>query len=133
MIDDTSQDMVAEIAEERNELAHERTDWSVQRTLLANERTFSAWVRTGLASTAGGLGIARFIQSANTPWLAGAMGGMLILVGAGAYLIGFWRYVKGYNELESDGLRITPPKAAGVMVLLLIASSILALVLLFKL
>jgi putative membrane protein len=121
-----------QLAKARTDWADDRTDWAHQRTLMANERTFSAWVRTGIAATAAGLGIARLIVSTARPWLPRLAGVILILVGAGTFVIALWRYWQGYEALQEDGVRVTPLWPLIILVGALLVGATLAFLLLFE-
>jgi putative membrane protein len=110
--------------------AGERTALACERTLLANERTFSAWLRTGLAATIAGLGVANLLRSHRWPALTYAIGVFLILTGAICYSIGLYTYERGSRRLENRVVRQMPGWAPGLMVWLLVLTSILALTLL---
>ena len=53
-----------------------------ERTLLARERSLSAWMRTGLASIAGGFVIAKLAGGEKPAWLALVVGTPLVIAGA---------------------------------------------------
>ena len=119
------------LARARTSLAEERTDWALKRSGQAAERTYSAWVRTGLAAEASGLGIAKLLGSLGVPTLTLAIGALFIIVGAGAYVFAFWSYYRRARELKPAGVDMPSAGWMGGIVALLLASSVIAFVLLF--
>jgi len=119
------------LARARTNLAEERTDWALERSGQAAERTYSAWVRTGLAAEASGLGIAKLLGSLGIPALTLVIGAMFIVVGAGAYVFAFWSYYRRAQELKPAGVDMPSAGWMGAIVALLLASSVVAFVLLF--
>jgi putative membrane protein len=119
------------LADEKTDPADERTVLARQRTLLAVERTVSAWIRTGIAAMAAGVGIARLLGAVQPAWITRAIGALLVLVGAGAYSVGLWRYVQAREEMESRGLEMTPKEVMVGLIVALVLSAALAFALLF--
>jgi putative membrane protein len=105
---ESQQEARFEWAEQRTDMANERTDWALERTVLASERTFSAWLRTGMTAMEAGLGIARLLSSVTLPWLARAIGVLLIIAGATAFVVGVWRHQRITGKLEQEGMRGDP-------------------------
>lgn len=121
-------DETATLDLEKKELAEERTDWAVERTALANERTLASWIRTGLAAIATGLGIARFFADSPTvSVLARIIAGILILAGAGAYVVGLWRYAVSFEDISEEDPEVTPLWVLNVVVASLVLCGFLAL------
>lgn len=110
----------------RERMANARTDWAEERTLLAKERTFSAWARTGVAAMAAGLGIARFIEIADAPWIARTVGVVLIAASAFVFVLGFLSYRTALRKLTERGVRGMPLWAMAVLTGALVASAGLA-------
>ncbi len=125
-------DSKTEMADERTEMANERTDWAQERTLLAQERTFSAWARTGTSAMAVGLGIARLLPAVDNPWLARTLGVIMVLAGAAIFIVGFFSYRQALEKLEQEGIRGTSLLVIGIITIGLLASAILALLLVFQ-
>ncbi len=75
------------------------------RTHLANERTFLAWFRTGVTLVALGLAAAQFLGRDAEPGLplVRSLATVVIAAGAGAVLIGFYRYRKGRHQIDQLG------------------------------
>lgn len=117
--------------EGKGELARDRTDWAMERTLLAKERTFSAWSRTGISAMVAGIGIARFLSSVSSPWVARTLGIILVATGAAIYVIGFLSYYKALKKLSEKGIRNSSIWIIGIITLGLLISSGLAFLLLF--
>lgn len=61
---------------------------AADRTVLANERTLLSYIRTALASAAGGVSLIHFLEGA----LLDATGVLLIVTGGAALVIGAMRY-----------------------------------------
>ena len=127
----TLADERTDLADARTDLADERTELARQRTLLAVERTVSAWIRTGIAAMAAGVGIARLLGAVQPAWITRAIGALLVLVGAGSYAVGLWRYIQACEEMESRGLEMTPTAVLAGLVIALLLSAALAFALLF--
>jgi putative membrane protein len=113
-----------ELAHERTELAEERTERAEGRTELANERTFSAWVRTGIASTVAGLGIAKLLGNFDVPWLTVSIGALFIVAGAGAHALGMWGYARRSRVIGRTEYLAPSRWLFQAMVLVLIASAV---------
>ncbi len=120
-----------QLRESKRELAEDRTDWAQERTLFAKERTFSAWARTGIAAMAAGLGIARLIEVADSPWIVRTIGAVLIVTGGFIFVVGFLSYRKALQKLEEEGIRGMSIWIVGILTLGLIVSAALALWLIF--
>jgi putative membrane protein len=116
----------------KHDMAEHRTDWAHERTLLAKERTFSAWGRTGISAMAAGLAIARLLSSVESPWVARMLGVALIFTGGMIYALGFLSYRNALRKLAKEGVRSTPLWVIGVITLLLMFSTVLALLLIFE-
>ncbi len=117
---------------DKSELAEDRTDWAMERTLLAKERTFSAWGRTGISAMVAGIGIARFLTSVESPWVARALGMILVATGAAIYIIGFLSYYKALKKLSEKGIRNSSIWIIGIITIGLLVSAGLAFLLLFQ-
>lgn len=120
-----------EKAEGRHSLAEERTDWALDRTALAKERTFNAWLRTGLASVAAGVGVSRLLKIEDFPLLTKMLGAILIAAGAALFVIAFWRYRQGYQELLKADVRFLPLWLVAFLVLFLLVGAFLSFLLVF--
>jgi len=118
--------------EDRKEMAEARTDWAEERTLLAKERTFSAWSRTGVAAMAAGLGIARFIEVADSPWIVRSIGVVLVVASAFVFALGFFSYRTALRKLTEEGVQGMPLWAIAILTGALIVSSVLAMLLIFQ-
>jgi putative membrane protein len=79
---------------------------------LANERTFLAWIRTSIALMGFGFVVVKFSlfvkqfslvmaghQVAASTGFSGVVGICLVGVGAGASLVGYWRYKRTEKQL----------------------------------
>jgi putative membrane protein len=96
------------------------------RTHLANERTFLAWFRTGVTLIALGLAAAQFLARDVEPGfpLVRFLATVVIATGAGAVLIGFYRYRKGRHQIDELGFlpawtSITVAASAGLVLAVL--------------
>lgn len=118
----------------RREMAAVRTDWAKERTLLAQERTFSAWGRTGTAAMGIGLAIARLLGGADVsrPWLARAVGVVMILTGATIFVVGFMSYRKVLKKMGEESVGGLSLKVVGLVTFGLMFSAVLALLLIFE-
>jgi putative membrane protein len=105
----------SEMADDRTGQAEQRTQWAENRTLLANERNFSAWLRTGMAAIGSGLAVAEFLGDERS-LLARGLGVLLVLVGGGVCAIAFWRFIQINDELEAEGMSVTPRWVAALLV-----------------
>jgi putative membrane protein len=119
------------VDESKQEMAQDRTDWALERTLLAKERTFSAWGRTGIAAVAAGLATARLLGSVEPAWLALTVGMLLICTGGVIFTVGFLSYRKALDKLAERGVRGSPLWIILVITLVLMASAVLSLLLIF--
>jgi putative membrane protein len=116
----------------KHDMAEHRTDWAHERTLLAKERTFASWVRTGISSMAAGLAIAKLLGSVESPWIVRILGVLLIFSGGIIYGLAFLSYRNALKKLVEEGVRSTPLWIIGVITLLLMVSTTLALLLIFE-
>jgi putative membrane protein len=79
---------------------------------LANERTFLAWIRTSIALMGFGFVVVKFSlfvrqfslvmaghQTVPSTGFSGLVGICLVAVGAGAALVGYWRYKRTEKQL----------------------------------
>jgi putative membrane protein len=96
------------------------------RTHLANERTFLAWFRTGVTLIALGLAAAQFLARDAEPGfpLVRALSTVVIASGAGAVVIGLYRYRKGRYQIDTQGFlpawtSITVAASAGMVLAVL--------------
>lgn len=70
-----------------------RDHLAADRTILANERTFLAYIRTALTLFVAGLSFVHF-HILSLPLADGAIGGLLMLIGAITFFLGLYRYHK---------------------------------------
>lgn len=70
-----------------------RDHLAADRTILANERTFLAYIRTALTLFIAGLSFVHF-HIMNSPIADGAIGGLLMFIGAITFFLGLYRYHK---------------------------------------
>ncbi len=129
--EESSRESKQGLAEDRTEWAEDRTDWAHERTLLAKERTFAAWARTGTAAMAAGLGIARLIEVADSPWIVRTIGVVLTVTGGSIFVVGFLSYRKALQKLNEEGVRGMSIWVVGILTFGLIVSAALALWLIF--
>ncbi|MFI4876024.1 MAG: YidH family protein [Blastopirellula sp. JB062] len=78
------------------------------RALMAEERTCSAWIRTGLASMATGLAIAKIMPHAEPRWAVAALGMTLVLVAVLSYAIAFAGYARGAKSCQPSARNSLP-------------------------
>ena len=104
-------------------------DSATDRTLMAEERTYAAWVRTGLAAIASGLGVAKLLPFATDGdgvlerAATAAVGGVLILIGAMAIVLGHLGYRRGSRHWSGARPRGVPGWMLGLMTLLLLVAA----------
>jgi putative membrane protein len=98
---------------------------------MAGERTFAAWIRTGLALVAAGLASARLLSSLQPQWLVRTMGTIFVLMGGSIFVIAFRTYHEIVQDLKEEEVQATSVWFVGLLMILLIVASILALVLVF--
>lgn len=84
-------------------MKNEENMLSQERTLLAAERTFSAWIRTALASMAGGLAILRLIafKTETHRIIAHIIGEILIVWACGLVIFSSIDYKKMRDKLTA--------------------------------
>ena len=70
-----------------------RDHLAADRTILANERTFLAYIRTALTLFVAGLSFVHF-HILSLPLADGAIGGLLMFIGAITFFLGLYRYHK---------------------------------------
>ncbi|MEW4561480.1 DUF202 domain-containing protein [Bremerella sp. JC770] len=80
----------------------------VDRALMAEERTCSAWIRTGLASMATGLAIAKVMPNAEPRWAVAVLGMTMVLVAMLSFGVGFAGYARGTRHCR-DSTRSSLP------------------------
>ncbi len=104
----------APIVDSREELAQDRT-------ALASERTYASWVRTGLASLATALGIAKFIDDSVPVWAVRSIASLLILLAMLSFLLAAWRYSDLSKKLNNLDIALIPHQIvlliSGVMII----------------
>ncbi len=86
-----------------------RTDLAKMRTLLAHERTYHAWLRTGIASSAAGVALSRFLTIKDLEWIPKIMAFIFIILSIGIYSLGLIRYIRGYIILKREGIQGESP------------------------
>ncbi len=85
-----------------------REELAQDRTALASERTYAAWVRTGLASLAAALGVAKFIDHTVPVWTVRAIASLLILLAALSFILAAWRYTGLCKKLKNLDIALIP-------------------------
>ncbi|MHC2067552.1 YidH family protein [Bremerella sp. T1] len=80
----------------------------VDRALMAEERTCSAWIRTGLASMATGLAIAKIMPNAEPRWAVACLGMTMVFVALLSFAVGFAGYARGTRHCR-DSARSSLP------------------------
>jgi putative membrane protein len=78
---------------------------------LAAERTYLAYLRTGLAMTAAGVGVAGAFPHAGAQGLRRAIGLVLVLVGAAILFLARWRWI----AVEQAMRRGEPLPSSGII------------------
>lgn len=104
---------------------------SMERTsVLANERTYAAWVRTGLTSLAAGLGIEKFLGdgSVMSSELIRTISVILLAISGLCFFLAAWRYQHVGVRMVSTHVSGAPITLMIIISLLLILTSVLALV-----
>ncbi len=107
-------------------------DLAVRRTRLAEERTYNAWLRTGLATMAFGLVIARFFAPAGPIWLLNLLAAFFVIGGGVTILQAFrahYRQAKGYGEMDAVHTPVWVSGGLGVL-LIVVTTAVLVLILL---
>ena len=85
-----------------------REELAQDRTALASERTYASWVRTGLASLAAALGIAKFIDNTVPVWTVRTIATLLILLAALSFILAAWRYTGLCKKLKNLDIALIP-------------------------
>ncbi len=85
-----------------------REELAQDRTALASERTYASWVRTGLASLAAALGIAKFIDNTVPTWTVRAIASLLILLAVLSFIMAAWRYTGLCKKLKNLDIALIP-------------------------
>ncbi|WP_417740105.1 DUF202 domain-containing protein [Rosistilla oblonga] len=112
-------------ASPENQNANAQPDTGLDRTLMAEERTCSAWVRTGLASMATGLAIAKVMPNAEPRWAVTTLGMILVFVAVLSFAIGFVGYARGIKYCQPAARNAMPFWVLAVFCNLLAAAAIL--------
>jgi putative membrane protein len=112
---------MTDLNEPENNPLDSSTEWAALRTRLAEERTFNAWLRTGLATMAFSLAIARFF-SFEREWLSDLMTIGFFLLGVVIILLGLRTYHQGFTEYDLAGMSRTPSWIAGTIIFLIVLS-----------
>ena len=92
------------------------------RMSLAAERTYLAYVRTGLALTAAGVAVAGALPSAGAVGLRRALGLVLVLIGAGTFLVGRRRWVAVTRAMRRREPLPASPLVSAMGVLLVVVA-----------
>jgi putative membrane protein len=96
-------------------LAQDRTDLALVRSFMAAERTLMAWIRTSLSMISFGFGIAKIVQTLESPtfelsWVrrhligADSIGYTLVLLGTGSLVMAILQHYATMRELRAMGL-----------------------------
>ena len=85
-----------------------RGELAQDRTALASERTYAAWVRTGLASLAAALGVAKFIDHTIPVWAVRTIAVLLVLLATFSFLLAAWRYTGLCKKLKNLDITLIP-------------------------
>ncbi len=100
------------------------------RTFLANERTYAAWLRTGLAIAAGGIVVARLIDSdPRTSVMALVLGAAFVCCGIGVMAYGAREFTRTTARLSRESGRAAPLPARLPWLLTAIIAALLGAVL----
>ena len=107
-------------------------DLAVRRTRLAEERTYNAWLRTGMATMAFGLVIARFFTAVGPIWLLNLLAAFFVLGGGITILLAFrthYRQAKEYGEMNEVHTPVWASGGLGIL-LIVVTTAVLVLILL---
>lgn len=108
------------------------TELAKQRTVLAYERTLNAWLRTGLTAVLAGLGIPQFITYVDSQNLLRLIGAILIFMGGILFIIGLWRYYKGFQRIQSKNMGFIPVWLLASIIFSLFSIAIFVFILLYR-
>ena len=106
--------------------------YALDRTALANERTYLAWIRSGLASLAGGLATEKYLGgviSAVDMWFISSS---LIVFSILAFIFSAWRYRALHVDLNELDITMLPVSIVAAVSFVFSACSIAALISLWK-
>jgi len=83
--------------------AEQRADWAHEGTRLAMDRTFAAFIRTALSFMGFGIAVAKLLPDLNPPWIAQAIGILLIVGGITTALRGAQTAHNVIHEVSPGG------------------------------
>lgn len=86
--------------------AEQNTDWARERTRLAMDRTLAAFVRTSLSFMGFGIAVAKLLPDLDPPWVAEAIGILLIVGGLGAALQGIQTTRPMIAKFHQEGVKV---------------------------
>ncbi len=107
------------------------TTLAMQRNVMANERTFSAWLRTGLALVVAAIALPRIIHFVNWAWTLKLIGLIFLAIASTVFIVAYWRYEAESKKLMCAGAVMTPAWLIKILTILLMATSIISVALLF--
>ena len=114
-----------------NEQGVDTTTLAMQRNIMANERTFSAWLRTGLALIVAAIALPRIIHFVNWDWTIKLVGIIFIIIAAVIFGVAYWRYEAENKKLMCTGAIMTPTWIIKILTILLMATAIVSVAMLF--
>ena len=107
------------------------TTLAMQRNIMANERTFSAWLRTGLALVVAAIALPRIIHFVNWAWTIRLVGIIFIVIAVAIFGVAYWRYEAESKNLKCAGAIMTPTWLIKILTILLMATAIVSVAMLF--
>lgn len=101
------QDIKKELKVQEKQNVEIRDSLAMERTKLANERTFLAYSRTAMALVIAGLSFIKFFEDP----LYKALGGLFIPIGLVVGFIGYRKYSRKQEKIDSHTSAYTPTSA----------------------
>ncbi len=106
--------------------------YALDRTALANERTYLAWIRSGLASLAGGLAIEKYLGGVISAVDLRFISTSLIVFSILAFIFSAWRYRALHLDLNELDITMLPVSIVAAVSFVFASCSIAALISLWK-
>jgi len=101
---------------------------SMERNIMASENAYAAWLRAGGTLLVAGLAVRRLAwPQADPPLIVLITTALLLVTGAGVFVISLWVEAKGRQRLRHLGIRSLPLWVVVTISLLLLTAAILGL------